>query len=77
MMSNHLITPDLASDWAQVALEDLSFAIKAIFASLLFILDQPEVSFVDSLKRLEAELYRLQLASTHIKSHNRLRMDKF
>lgn len=63
--SNRLIRPDLACDWAQVALQDLDFAIKAIFAGLLFELDQPKANFVDGMKRLEAKLYRLQMAKTH------------
>ena len=47
MISNRLIRQDLACGWAQVALKDPAFAMESICASLLFKLDQPEVSLVD------------------------------
>ena len=77
MRYNRLIRPDRASGWDQVHLKDLAFANKAICARYLTKSDQPKVSFVDALIRLDKQLYRLQLGSNNDKRHNCQGMDKF
>ena len=76
MKFNRLKRPNLARGGQKVALKVLVCAIKAIYDSHLFKLDQPELSFVDSLLCLLAGLYRLRLASRHDHPNTRPQMDE-
>ena len=72
-----LLRQDLACDCRQGILRDRSFAVRAIYAVLLFESDHIEECFLIFKMNLKAELCRHQPVHTQIYLYNLLQRDEF